>query len=621
MYYLVFNSEDHDKVSESILPFFKSVEIKPMPINELDTKSWVGEDVAISYLNDEDLIKLLEKAAGSDWSVGILPHPNLKRVGDGLGISSDMEDAVKEILEQKKPHPLDMLYCNDKPVFQAVSIGEVFALDEEGSRKNFFTEVVSFLKKIRKLGSLSHTGFTLFVDEEKVVKTSALGIVSVAYARGSVVARRLIDHSAANDGFLHAIVLAPQNILTMIGFMLRSLIPFQKILKTLPDFMGLLTLENLKIDCTSSTDFTIDGEKHTSEQITLSIRKESLKLVQESKFKASETYQQARAVKIENLPTGEKRDELIKYSLPFLPRATADEFKELFSTLRVNAQVTNPFVVMMILSAVISTFGLFGDSSPVIIGAMILAPLMSPIVSFSMGVVRYDVNMLKNGIKTILIGTAVSLLFAALVSIAIPLRVVTSEMAARLSPTLLDLGIALASGVAAAYAHAKEEIAKTLAGVAIAVALVPPLAVAGIGIGWMDWDVFSGAFLLYLTNLAGIIMLSGLTFLLLGFAPFRRARAGLIYTLIIIVAVCIPLTFSFNQIMQEAQITEKLEGKSIHNVVLNDVRVRFGKPPKVNLKVISPESLKDGEIQAIKAEIEAILESEIRLEVVNVVAL
>jgi uncharacterized membrane protein len=194
-------------------------------------------------------------------------------------------------------------------------------------------------------------------------------------------------------------------------------------------------------------------------------------------------------------------------------------------------------------------------------------------------------------------------------------------MAARLSPTLLDLGIALASGVAAAYAHAKEEIAKTLAGVAIAVALVPPLAVAGIGIGWMDWDVFSGAFLLYLTNLAGIIMLSGLTFLLLGFAPFRRARAGLIYTLIIIVAVCIPLTFSFNQIMQEAQITEKLEGKSIHNVVLNDVRVRFGKPPKVNLKVISPESLKDGEIQAIKAEIEAILESEIRLEVVNVVAL
>jgi uncharacterized hydrophobic protein (TIGR00271 family) len=390
---------------------------------------------------------------------------------------------------------------------------------------------------------------------------------------------------------------------------------------SLPNYLGLLTVSNVKIECNRSIDFTIDGVSYNSDTIDLRIRKESLKLVQHSKFEAAEEYKQSKTLKIDKLPKGEKREELIKFKLPFLPRATAEEFKELFSTLRVNAQVTNPYVVMMILSTIIATFGLFGDSSPVIIGAMILAPLMSPIVSFSMGVVRYDVNMLKNGIKTILIGTAVSLLFAALVALAIPLRVVTSEISDRLSPTLLDLGIALASGVAAGYAHAKEEIAKTLAGVAIAVALVPPLAVAGIGIGWMDWNVFSGAFLLYLTNLAGIIMLSGLTFLLLGFAPFRRARAGLIYTLIIIVAVCIPLTFSFNQIRQEAKITEQLEGTKFNNILLNDVSVRYGKPPTVSLKVVSPKSLKDGEIEEIKAKIEALLEKEIHLEVISVVAL
>lgn len=149
---------------------------------------------------------------------------------------------------------------------------------------------------------------------------------------------------------------------------------------------------------------------------------------------------------------------------------------------------------MMILSTLITAFGLYADSAPVIIGAMILAPLISPIVSFSMGLIRYDSNLLKVSFKTILIGTFASLLFASFVSIIIPLKVVTSEISARLTPTLLDLGIAVASGVAAAFAHAKEGIAKSLAGVAIAVALVPPLVVAGVGIGWMDWDVFQEPF-------------------------------------------------------------------------------------------------------------------------------
>ena len=77
-----------------------------------------------------------------------------------------------------------------------------------------------------------------------------------------------------------------------------------------------------------------------------------------------------------------------------------------------------------------------------------------------------------------------------------PIDNLTAEMQSRISPTLLDLAVAVVSGIAGAYAHAKEEIAKSLAGVAIAVALVPPLSVAGIGVGWGDWDMASGAFLL-----------------------------------------------------------------------------------------------------------------------------
>jgi uncharacterized hydrophobic protein (TIGR00271 family) len=276
-------------------------------------------------------------------------------------------------------------------------------------------------------------------------------------------------------------------------------------------------------------------------------------------------------------------------------------------------------MVMMILSTLIATFGLFANSSPVIIGAMILAPVIAPIVSFSMGMVRYDVPMLKESFITITAGTLVSLAVAAGVSLVIPLELLTSEIEARLSPTLLDMGIAVSSGIAAAYAHANEGIAKSLAGVAIAVALVPPLAVAGIGVGWWDWEVFSGAILLYATNLAGIILFGGLTFLLLGFAPFKRAKMGLVYTLIIAVLVAVPLSLSFDRIMQEANITRTLEGATIKNVVVRDVRIRFSSPLVVSLRLVGPEALEAEKIEAIKKEIEEKIGQPVLLEVVSAI--
>ena len=388
----------------------------------------------------------------------------------------------------------------------------------------------------------------------------------------------------------------------------------------LPSFIGHIKTTNLVIENDKALDFSIDAEKLTAKKIALKVHSREIKLQQKSDYASkSEGVDEKKNLKIDKLPTGEKREELTQRKMPFLPRATTHEFEELFKVLKENAKLSSSFLVMMILATLIATFGLFGNSSPVIIGAMILAPIIAPIVSFSMGMVRYDPNMLKTGIVTILIGTLVALIFAAGVSIIIPLKVLTNEINARLTPNLLDMGIAVASGIAAAYAHAKEGIAKSLAGVAIAVALVPPLAVAGIGIGWWDWEVFSGAFLLYLTNLAGIIMFAGITFLLLGFAPFRRARMGLIYTLVIIVLVMVPLSLSFSRIKQEASITSKLEGKKFDNIYLRDVTVRTGKPIMVSLKLVSAEAIEAEEMRKIKAKIEERVGQPIILEVISAI--
>jgi len=617
MLYILHHPEDREKMEEDIFPLLENTQKEILSYPETDFKR--GEnDIIVTYLSDENLREFLPRAAQENINIGILPHPENTYTTKGLGISEDPEKVIEEILNNKEVHKLDMLFCNDIPVFQSVNIGNVFIFTEDHQNNNVFREVLSFFKNIRHVSSLSHNSYELTSEDEKIIRTSALGIIVVEHALSSVVSRRLVSDSSLNDGLFSALILSPTNLLQLIWFLLRSLLPGGKQLNKTPSFIGRIRIHKLKIKNNSSIEFTIDGEKEQAEEITLRVDQESLCLAQSSKYDTQKDEANLKkSIQTNTLPTGEKREELTKRTLPIYPRATTEEFQELFKVLRENSKISSVYVVMMILSTLIATFGLFGDSSPVIIGAMILAPIISPIVSFAMGMVRYDKNMLNQGLITILIGTGVCLLFSAGVSLIIPIKIITSEIDARLSPTLLDMGIAVASGIAAAYAHAKEGIAKSLAGVAIAVALVPPLAVAGIGIGWWDWAVFSGAFLLYLTNLAGIIMFAGITFLFLGFAPFRRARIGLIYTLILIGMVMVPLSLSFNRIKKEANITRQLEGSTINELVIRNVSVRFEEPLRVSLTLVGPDKLEGDEIKEIKKEIEENIGEPIKLEVIS----
>ncbi|MCJ7758040.1 MAG: DUF389 domain-containing protein, partial [Gillisia sp.] len=568
-----------------------------------------------TYLNDDNLKKFIPLAAKNGWKTGILAHLENEYIIKGLGLAEKLEDALGEILNGKENHKLDLLFCNGQLVFQSVNIGKVFLLKEE-NKNNIFSEVLKFLKNIKESIRLSHQPILLTIDGEKI-KTSALGIVVVEHAFGSVVSKRLVSESFINDGMFDALILAPENVSQLLWFLFLSLIPNSKILEQTPPFIGQIKTSNLKIKYSSEINFTIDGEKAIAKEINLEVQPEILLLQQVSAFSLKDSDNSNKKIlKIEALPHGEKRDELIRRKLPWLPKATEEEFKKLFSVLRKKAELTSAFVNMMILSTLIATYGLFADSSPVVIGAMILAPIISPIVSFSMGIVRYDKKMLKSGIITILIGTLVSLFFAAIITILLPMKVHTPVIDDRLSPTMLDMGIAVVSGIAAAYAHAKEGIAKSLAGVAIAVALVPPLAVAGIGIGWWDWEVFSGAFLLYSTNLSGIVLASGLTFLFLGFAPFKRAKVGLIYGLLIIILVAVPLSFSFGQIKQEALIKSQLEGVTINGVILRNVKVRYWKKLNISIRMVSPEPLDHTKMKIIKQEIENRIDKKIVLEAV-----
>jgi uncharacterized hydrophobic protein (TIGR00271 family) len=261
------------------------------------------------------------------------------------------------------------------------------------------------------------------------------------------------------------------------------------------------------------------------------------------------------SLRLQKIPTDrEMVNFYAKRTLPLVPIAPESLFADLFSTLREGARLGRAYLLLLIVSVLMATTGLFQNSSPTIIGAMILAPLMAPIISLSMGVMRFDGALIRRSGGTLLLSVALALGTAALLAWFLPFSHLTEQMSMRTHPTLLDLAVAILSGIAAAYGTANTKVGQSLAGVAIAVALVPPLSVAGIGLGWGDYGVFEGAFLLFLANFAGIVTAAGATFYLLGFTSWRYASSAFVIKLLLLLAIAFPLWLSTRTLLREERI-------------------------------------------------------------------
>lgn len=200
------------------------------------------------------------------------------------------------------------------------------------------------------------------------------------------------------------------------------------------------------------------------------------------------------------------------------------------------SQASSPsfdFFLLVILSSSIATFGLITDSPAVVIGAMLVAPLMSPILGLSLASVAGEQQMFERAILALTRGILLTIFLSSVISWlaqALPFdvfQILPREILSRTRPTPFDLGIALAGGAAAAYALAQPHMSAALPGVAIATALVPPLCTVGIGISLKRPDIALGALLLFATNLVTISFAGILTFALLGFRPLFRAEKSL----------------------------------------------------------------------------------------------
>lgn len=167
------------------------------------------------------------------------------------------------------------------------------------------------------------------------------------------------------------------------------------------------------------------------------------------------------------------------------------------------------------LSVLMATFGLLVNSPAIVIGSMLIAPLLYPILGVALGMVMSNHDVLTRSLLTLTKAMVVGLVLSAAATLFFGDGLITEEIIARTEPSIIHFLVAFVAGAAVSYALAQPEWSETLPGIAISVALIPPLAVVGIGIAMLDMSIIAGSAEMLLLNLGGIIFAAMLSFSLM----------------------------------------------------------------------------------------------------------
>jgi uncharacterized hydrophobic protein (TIGR00271 family) len=269
---------------------------------------------------------------------------------------------------------------------------------------------------------------------------------------------------------------------------------------------------------------------------------------------------------------------------------------------RTECEVSPRYLFMLAMSAGIAVLGLLLSSPAVVIGAMLLSPLMDPIIGLGFALAVGDYRWVRSAMRSLVIGTVLAVVLCALIVVFSPIQTITSEIAARTRPNLFDLLVALFSALAGAYALIRGREG-TIVGVAIATALMPPLAVVGFGLATWNWTVFSGALMLYVTNLLAIALTAAVMARLYGFRTMLSDRQTRWQTIAIIasfIVLSIPLAISLHQIAWETtgagSVRKEVMDAFDNSARLSDLQIDWDLDPiHVSATVLTPTLRSDAE--------------------------
>jgi uncharacterized hydrophobic protein (TIGR00271 family) len=269
-------------------------------------------------------------------------------------------------------------------------------------------------------------------------------------------------------------------------------------------------------------------------------------------------------------------------------------YQEIYERLEQSSRPHLDFFVLMFLSTIIASFGLLLNSAAVIIGAMLVAPLMDPILAIGFSSLIQNSRFTFRAIFTVTAGSIMAITLSCLIGSIFATNIgPTPELMARTVPNIMDLFVALAAGFLGGYSKLRKSISGTIFGAAIAIALIPPLCAVGLGLAFLDPSIYLGAFLLFLTNLACIVLSGLLAFMLIDLAYFlEKSRRSLIFPSASVVLLSVPLVFSFVTVVEESrlkqEVTNILKSKTYTFQHLDIVKVdveRYRKPVRLTVTV------------------------------------
>lgn len=310
-------------------------------------------------------------------------------------------------------------------------------------------------------------------------------------------------------------------------------------------------------------------------------------------------------------------------------RLTAERRDALYRTVLEESRLDPEYLAMLALSALIALLGLLQNSAAVIIGAMLISPLMNPILAAALALVLGDGKLGRR--TAIVLGLSIfgAILITWMVASAVPLRQPTPEILARVNPNILDLFIAFLSGLAGTLAlRSGSSTLMIIPGVAIAVAVVPPLAVVGYGLSAGQGTTAGGAFLLFITNLVSILISASIVFLLMGYRPGEEAertrlklRNRIAISALVLTVLSIPLIQTLRRAVIQVRLRSEIASvldrafATEHSSVttLNFSRQRQGL--RVKATIHTTEYFDDKAIQTAEKAMQESLGSDTRLEI------
>ncbi|HVB85931.1 MAG TPA: TIGR00341 family protein [Candidatus Dormibacteraeota bacterium] len=291
-----------------------------------------------------------------------------------------------------------------------------------------------------------------------------------------------------------------------------------------------------------------------------------------------------------------------------------EQRQNIYNSLQSGSRGSLEYASLVALAALIALFGLLQNSAAVIIGAMLISPMMNPLLAGALGLVLGDGSLGRRA-SLVLAGSVVgSIAITWFVAYLVPLNQVTPEILARTTPNLLDLFIAFLSGFAGTLAlRGGPSSLMILPGVAIAVAVVPPLAVVGYGLSTRQFSIAAGAFLLFLTNLVAIVISAALVFRSMGFRPQRAAEGGrwkLKYRMAIsagvLLVLSVPLFLTLRRAVLQIRVRSEVSGQldaafRANGASVNNLSLSFaGRNLRVQATVSATQYLDTPQIETIE---------------------